>query len=165
MERQRTAAETKKGKEKASEEDDEEKGNAAEEEEEVQPPTKKAKKAAAPATAPSSSGPSKPRPQEFAPAQLSSAPRRLNDIALAPPTLTLPRFASKAIAANKAGKDAGESAAARMGLSLAQQRILGEERERVIRSYRELKERKLEAIRAAKGETSSERRRGEEEEV
>ncbi|KAL7411713.1 hypothetical protein BDY24DRAFT_395793 [Mrakia frigida] len=89
--------------------------------------------------------------QEFIPAASSSAPKRLNlnDVGSAPPSLTLPRFASKAIQNNASKKkDAGEAggtagaAAARMGLSLAQQRILEEERERVILRYRELKERK-----------------------
>jgi hypothetical protein len=122
-----------------SEEDD---GEDEDEDKEVKPPVMKKKKpspSAAPATA---SKPKRETPTDFAPIQSSSAPRRLNDIAMAPPTLTLPRFASKAIKANAVGKPSGEGMADKLGLSLAQARILEEERERVILRYREIKERR-----------------------
>ncbi|CED83403.1 hypothetical protein [Phaffia rhodozyma] len=82
--------------------------------------------------------PKKVRATEFASAVPSSAPKRLNDIAQAPPTLTLPRLASKAIKANAGSVET--SAGARVGISVGQARILAEERERVIARYREIKE-------------------------
>jgi len=80
------------------------------------------------------------RPKEFA--TISSArPRRLNDIATAPPELKkLPRGASNLGAKN--------SAPARMKavggvLSMAQRAMMETERENAIRRYREMKERKV----------------------
>jgi hypothetical protein len=149
----KAARDEKKRKEEAGEamsEDEEAAGSDGED----KPTTKKAKKAPTPKPAPPTAQETKDKKnkkllQEFLPAASSSAPKRLNDIAMAPPSLTLPRFATKAIKSNAADKaKAGEmggtagAAAARMGLSLAQQRILEEERERVILRYRELKERK-----------------------
>jgi hypothetical protein len=68
---------------------------------------------------------SKPKGKtDFEKARSSSAPKRLNDIAMAPPSLTLPRLASKAIAAH----GGHSSVAAKLGLSAAQSRILEEER-------------------------------------
>jgi len=114
------------------------------------PPTSKPAKPAALTPLEQKAKKNKALLQEFIPAASSSAPKRLNlnDVGSAPPSLTLPRFASKAIKNNATKREAGEAggtagaAAARMGLSLAQQRILEEERERVILRYRELKERK-----------------------
>lgn len=76
-------------------------------------------------------------PKEFATLS-TSAPRRLNDIALAPPELKkLPRGA-KPRNATEAG--AKSSVSLREGaLSMAQKAMLEEERERVIKAYREMK--------------------------
>ena len=61
----------------------------------------------------------------------TSAPRRLNDIAMAPPELkTLPRGASKV--GDGLGKGAGV-------LSMAQRAMMERERENVIQRYRQLK--------------------------
>ena len=88
--------------------------------------------------------------------EFASAPttRRLNDIAEAPPQLPTLRVAKekdKKKASVWAAKGAGKS-----GLSPAQERILAEERERVIKRYREIKagkeaEREKEREREAKG--------------
>ncbi|OBZ67914.1 hypothetical protein A0H81_12146 [Grifola frondosa] len=75
------------------------------------------------------------RPKEFETIS-SSAPRRLNDVVLAPPLLTkLPRGA-KAAAAKAAGQPRGETKTLREGiLSMAQKAMMEEERERAIRLY------------------------------
>lgn len=78
------------------------------------------------------------RPKEFA--TISSArPRRLNDIATAPPVLKkLPRGASSNLAAkNSARTKAGGV------LSMAQRVMMETERENAIRRYREMRERKV----------------------
>lgn len=145
----KAARDAKKAREEAGEGSEEEGSGSEEDSEEKKKPTK-AKKAVPPKVAPPTAQETKDKKnkkllQEFLPATSSSAPKRLNDIAMAPPTLTLPRFATKAIKTNAKAAEAGGTAgaaAARMGLSLAQQRILEEERERVILRYRELKERK-----------------------
>ncbi|KAH7913361.1 hypothetical protein BJ138DRAFT_1146276 [Hygrophoropsis aurantiaca] len=79
-------------------------------------------------------GPSE-RPKEFQVAS-TTAPRRLNDIAQAPPEFTrLPRGADK-------GK--GKTKEITTGvLSMAQKAMMEEEREKAIRRYRELKARKM----------------------
>ena len=65
----------------------------------------------------------------------TSAPRRLNDIAMAPPELkTLPRGASKG--GDGLGKGAGV-------LSMAQRAMMERERENVIQRYRQLKAKKF----------------------
>jgi hypothetical protein len=78
------------------------------------------------------------RPKEFATVS-SAAPRRLNDIAMAPPELKkLPRGA--------ATKRGGGGKAAKAGvqvLSMAQRVMMETERENAIRRYREMKERKV----------------------
>jgi hypothetical protein len=81
----------------------------------------------------------KDTPKEFATLS-TSAPRRLNDIAEAPPELKqLPRGA-KAHKASAGGEKSSQSL--RDGvLSMAQKAMLEEERERVIKAYREMKKR------------------------
>ena len=78
------------------------------------------------------------RPKEF-PSVSTSAPRRLNDIAQAPPEFKkLPRGATK----EKVQKP-GENKTLQQGvLSMAQKLMLEEERERAVRLYREMKKRK-----------------------
>ena len=77
------------------------------------------------------------RPKEFATTS-SAAPRRLNDIAMAPPELKkLPRGATK----HHGGKTA--KAAAAGVLSMAQRVMMEAERENAIKRYREMKERKV----------------------
>lgn len=78
---------------------------------------------------------------DFAPKASSSAPKRLNDIVQAPPQLTLPRLSTKVLA-KKEGQSEHGAAVNRLGLSPAQARILEEERERVIKHYREMKQRR-----------------------
>lgn len=82
-----------------------------------------------------SEGPS--RPQEFA-TYSTSAPRRLNDIVQAPPELKqLPRGATRS---KQAATDGKKPSSLREGmLSMAQKAMLEEERERVVKAYRELK--------------------------
>jgi hypothetical protein len=70
------------------------------------------------------------RPKEFA----TAAPRRMNDVAQAPPTLALKK-AVRIGAGGAAAKAAGV-------LSLAQRSMMEAERERVIKRYRELKEKR-----------------------
>ena len=79
----------------------------------------------------------KVKPTDFATFS-ASAPRRLNDIAQAPPELKkLPRGAKASKAADVGAKGA---ASLREGaMSMAQKAMLEEERERVIKAYRELK--------------------------
>lgn len=76
------------------------------------------------------------RPKEFA-TMSSAAPRRLNDIAMAPPELKkLPRGAAKR-------SPGGKATAAGVGvLSMAQRAMMEVERKNAIRRYREMKERK-----------------------
>lgn len=77
-------------------------------------------------------------PKEFT-THSTSAPRRLNDIAMAPPDLKkLPRGAKKNGAAGK-GDGAGKAGI----LSMAQRAMMEAERENAIARYRELKERRL----------------------
>jgi hypothetical protein len=77
------------------------------------------------------------RPKEFATTS-SAAPRRLNDVAMAPPELKkLPRGAAKQ------RSSAGGKAKAGV-LSMAQRAMMEVERENAIRRYREMKERKVE---------------------
>jgi hypothetical protein len=77
---------------------------------------------------------------DFAPKRSSSAPKRLNDIV----QLTLPRLSTKLLDKQKDGdSNAGKNSAyGKLGLSPAQARILEEERERVIKHYREMKARR-----------------------
>ena len=80
------------------------------------------------------------RPKEFA-ITSSAAPRRLNDIAMAPPELKkLPRGATKDH--SRGGGKAAKAAAAGV-LSMAQRVMMEAERENVIKRYREMKERKV----------------------
>lgn len=77
-------------------------------------------------------------PKEFATTP-SSAPRRLNDVALAPPELKkLPRGAAKH--SSSGGKAKANAAGV---LSMAQRAMMEVERENAIRRYREMKERKV----------------------
>jgi hypothetical protein len=78
------------------------------------------------------------RPKEFA--TISSArPRRLNDIATAPPVLKkLPRGASS----NLAGKHSARTTAGGV-LSMAQRVMMETERENAIQRYREMREYKV----------------------
>jgi hypothetical protein len=80
------------------------------------------------------------RPKEFA-ITSSAAPRRLNDIAMAPPELKkLPRGATK----HQSGGGGKTAKAAAAGvLSMAQRVMMEAERENAIKRYREMKERKV----------------------
>ena len=70
----------------------------------------------------------------------TSAPKRLNDIAEAPPELKkLPRKAKKLAAMGGAAKGSGASSLKEGVLSMAQKAMMEEERERAIRLYREMK--------------------------
>ena len=78
---------------------------------------------------------SRDKPKEFCIAS-TSAPRRLNDIAQEPPQFSkLPRGA-------KTGKDPSQTNMTGV-LSMAQKVMMEEEREKVIKRYRELKARRL----------------------
>ena len=80
------------------------------------------------------------RPKEFAKIS-SAAPRRLNDVAMAPPELKkLPRGAAKRSSSSEGGK--AKAGAAAGVLSMAQRAMMEVERENAIRRYREMKERK-----------------------
>jgi len=80
-------------------------------------------------------------PKEFATTS-SAAPRRLNDVAMAPPELKkLPRGAAKQHSLAGGKVKAGASAGAGV-LSMAQRAMMEVERENAIRRYREMKERK-----------------------
>ena len=82
------------------------------------------------------------RPKEFATTS-SAAPRRLNDIATAPPELKrLPRGATTRTQRGGRGSDGGGKAKAGV-LSMAQRVMMEAERENAIRRYREMKERKV----------------------
>ncbi|EIW81587.1 hypothetical protein CONPUDRAFT_90444 [Coniophora puteana RWD-64-598 SS2] len=88
-----------------------------------------------------------PRATEFQVA-LTSAPRRLNDIAQAPPTLTVGKLTKKKAAAAAAVVQSSETEGAglRSGVvSMAQKLRMEEERENAIRRYRELKARRLQS--------------------
>jgi len=83
------------------------------------------------------------RPKEFA--IISSAvPRRLNDIAMAPPELKkLPRgVKSKSQSSDSGGKAKTGARAGEGLLSMAQRVMMKTERESAIKRYREMKERK-----------------------
>ena len=81
----------------------------------------------------------KEKPKDFAKFS-TSAPRRLNDIAEAPPELKkLPRGAKASKTADIGVK--GSSSLREGVLSMAQKAMLEQERERAIRAYRELKKR------------------------
>ena len=80
------------------------------------------------------------RPKEFAKIS-SAAPRRLNDVAMAPPELKkLPRGAANRSSSSEGGK--AKAGAAAGVLSMAQRAMMEVERENAIRRYREMKERK-----------------------
>ena len=85
------------------------------------------------------------RPKEFAVVS-SAAPRRLNDIAMAPPELKkFPRGVKTKHNLPAAG--GGEKARAGAGvLSMAQRIMMEAERENAIKRYREMKERKTKPI-------------------
>ena len=76
-------------------------------------------------------------PREFAPIP---APRRLNDIVHAPPVLPQLRRAG---GINGVSESGAFRATGRTPLNLGQMRILEEERQRVIKRYREMKEAKF----------------------
>ncbi|KAH9857306.1 hypothetical protein C2E23DRAFT_807429 [Lenzites betulinus] len=79
------------------------------------------------------------KPKEFERIS-SSAPKRLNDIVLAPPQLkNLPRKAKKLAALGGAQKTGGSQSLRDGVLSMAQKASLEEERDRAIRLYREMK--------------------------
>ncbi|KZV76059.1 hypothetical protein PENSPDRAFT_646602 [Peniophora sp. CONT] len=78
------------------------------------------------------------RPKEFAKLQ-TSAPHNVNDIALAPPTLALKKATKLQAAAGPEGLRGGKAAGV---LSMAQRAMMEVERERAIKHYRELKEKK-----------------------
>ena len=76
----------------------------------------------------------------------TSAPKRLNDVAEAPPELKkLPRKAKKLAAIGGAAKGSGASSLKEGVLSMAQKAMMEEERDRVIRLYREMKKGKTSA--------------------
>lgn len=75
----------------------------------------------------------------------SSAPRRLNDIAQAPPEL--PKL--KKAAGMTKGKDGGKEGV----LSMAQRAMMEAEREKAIQRYRELKETRLHAKELVSGQS------------
>ncbi|GJE85422.1 hypothetical protein PsYK624_015010 [Phanerochaete sordida] len=86
----------------------------------------------------------KEKPTDFA-AYKASAPRRLNDIAEAPPEFKkLPRGAKASKTADVSAK--GTTSLRDGLLSMAQKAMLEGERERVIRAYRELKKRGATAV-------------------
>lgn len=88
---------------------------------------------------PPSPPPPRARATEFAKTS-SSAPRRLNDVALAPPLINkVPRGAARA---QKKREDAGETSGSGV-VSIAQKLMMETERENAIQRYRELKERRL----------------------
>ena len=74
----------------------------------------------------------------------TSAPKRLNDIVQAPPDIKkLPRKAKKLAAQGGARTGEGAKSLSEGVLSMAQKAILEEERERVIKLYREMKKGKV----------------------
>ncbi len=78
-------------------------------------------------------------PREFEKVD-TSAPKRLNDVAQAPPELKkLPRKAKKLAAMGGAAKGSGAGSLKEGLLSMAQKAMMEEERERAIRLYREMK--------------------------
>ncbi|KAH8116269.1 hypothetical protein DFH11DRAFT_1687910 [Phellopilus nigrolimitatus] len=89
---------------------------------------------------------------DFALSSLSSAPKRLNDVVLAPPELKpaprLNRLAQKAKTKSKSANGEGDADDAGNGVvSAAQKRMMELEREKAITRYRALKEAKLRAHR------------------
>jgi hypothetical protein len=82
----------------------------------------------------------KERPKEFT-SFSASAPRRLNDVVQAPPELKrLPRGATAKVAVR--GKPDGTKSLREGVLSMAQKAMMDQERERVVKAYREMKKRK-----------------------
>ena len=78
-------------------------------------------------------------PREFEKVD-TSAPKRLNDVAEAPPELKkLPRKAKKLVAMGESTKGSGTSSLKEGVLSMAQKAMMEEERERAVRLYREMK--------------------------
>ena len=78
-------------------------------------------------------------PREFEKVD-TSAPKRLNDVAEAPPELKkLPRKAKKLAAMGESAKGSGTGSLKEGVLSMAQKAMMEEERERAIRLYREMK--------------------------
>ncbi|KAI0068634.1 hypothetical protein BV25DRAFT_1923837 [Artomyces pyxidatus] len=93
-------------------------------------------KAVADPPVPSSEEKHKGRPKEFS--KLStSTPRRLNDIAMAPPDLNKPPRGTTRMKAADGTSGRGSSV-----LSMAQKAMMDTEREKVIKRYREMKEKK-----------------------
>ena len=84
------------------------------------------------------------RPKEFAKIQ-TSAPRNVNDIAQAPPTLSLKKATKLQASAGPEGLRGGKAAGV---LSMAQRAMMEVEREKAIQHYRELKEKKIAAAQA-----------------
>ncbi|KAI0084770.1 hypothetical protein BDY19DRAFT_969040 [Irpex rosettiformis] len=81
------------------------------------------------------------RPTDFT-SYSTSAPRRLNDIVQAPPELKkLPRGAKPRQAQTQTASGTGTKSLREGVLSMAQKAMLEEERERVIKAYREMKKR------------------------
>ncbi|KAJ7237039.1 hypothetical protein B0H12DRAFT_121502 [Mycena haematopus] len=93
----------------------------------------KSKHAPAPAPPPAPIDKHASRPKEFAPRTSSAAPRRLNDIAQAPPVLT---FKSASSSANSKTKMMWKASSV---VSPAQQLQMAAAREAAVRHYRELK--------------------------
>lgn len=84
--------------------------------------------------------PQRIRATEFATAD-TSTPRRLNDVAMAPPTLSrVPR--TKPSDPNRNSDTTNKKSLADGVLSMAQKAMMEQERERAIQRYRELKERR-----------------------
>ncbi|VDC07328.1 unnamed protein product [Peniophora sp. CBMAI 1063] len=84
------------------------------------------------------------KPKEFAKLQ-TTAPRNVNDIAQAPPTLSLKKATKLQASAGPEGLRGGKAAGV---LSMAQRAMMEVEREKAIKHYRELKEKKLAAAQA-----------------
>jgi len=84
------------------------------------------------------------RPKEFA-VMSSAAPRRLNDIAMAPPELNKFPRGVKTTKYNSPAAGAGAGAGAGV-LSMAQRVMMEAERESAIKRYREMKERKTKEV-------------------
>ncbi|KAK4686776.1 hypothetical protein P7C73_g3341, partial [Tremellales sp. Uapishka_1] len=103
--------------------------------------------------------------KEFAP---MPAPRRLNDIVSAPPVL--PHLRRSKVQSKEDSEKSAFKATGRNPLSLAQKRMLEEERERVVNRYREMKGERLEKEKeerekVAKTKTGGKKRRVEAEEA
>lgn len=87
------------------------------------------------------------RPKEFTKIQ-TSAPRNVNDIALAPPTLSLKKATKLQALAGPEGLRGGKAAGV---LSMAQRAMMEVEREKAIKHYRELKEKRFAQTQAQRG--------------